>query len=230
MMQPLDHFHRNISAPDGHQYYCKDCHRRRKQQYRKHPPGPIIMHLEGKIYGRWFVASLSSIINQRSMWNCVCECGTRRVVVGTSLRFGSSRSCGCLSREITSNRCRLSIDEAVMSIQNAIIQGYKKRALSAGRPFTLTHQQILSIFSEDCFYCGAPPSNQRLKWRDKGFAYNGLDRFDNTGGYTLGNVVPCCRICNTAKMDMTPQFFLNWVRQVASRTASIVIDEESDVA
>jgi hypothetical protein len=29
-------------------------------------------------------------------WNCVCECGQRKVVTGSSLRSGNTRSCGCI--------------------------------------------------------------------------------------------------------------------------------------
>lgn len=30
-----------------------------------------------------------------SMWNCVCDCGTKRAVRGNDLRLGKSLSCGC---------------------------------------------------------------------------------------------------------------------------------------
>lgn len=33
------------------------------------------------------------------MWECLCECGTKHVVCGTSLRNGAIKSCGCLHRE-----------------------------------------------------------------------------------------------------------------------------------
>lgn len=32
-------------------------------------------------------------------WHCVCDCGERLAVVGRDLRNGTTRSCGCLSRE-----------------------------------------------------------------------------------------------------------------------------------
>lgn len=34
----------------------------------------------------------------RTMWWCRCKCGTRRAVAMTSLKDGTSRSCGCLQR------------------------------------------------------------------------------------------------------------------------------------
>lgn len=32
-------------------------------------------------------------------WNCVCECGTEKVVYGSTIRSGNSKSCGCLKAE-----------------------------------------------------------------------------------------------------------------------------------
>lgn len=33
-------------------------------------------------------------------WNCLCSCGSRRLVNAPSLKSGNTRSCGCLQREI----------------------------------------------------------------------------------------------------------------------------------
>ena len=35
-----------------------------------------------------------------TMWLCECECGTRKIVNGYSLRSGASKSCGCLQKKI----------------------------------------------------------------------------------------------------------------------------------
>ena len=35
-----------------------------------------------------------------AMWLCECECGTRKIVNGYSLRSGTSKSCGCLQKKI----------------------------------------------------------------------------------------------------------------------------------
>lgn len=39
-------------------------------------------------------------------WKCSCECGKTTTVIGTKLRQGTTRSCGCLNRELTSKRGR----------------------------------------------------------------------------------------------------------------------------
>src|SRR5215472_17416664 len=35
-----------------------------------------------------------------ALWECVCECGTRKIVAATYLTSGTSKSCGCLRREM----------------------------------------------------------------------------------------------------------------------------------
>ena len=45
--------------------------------------------------------------NDKPRWICSCDCRAEVVVHGSSLRGGTSRSCGCLSRELSTERCRL---------------------------------------------------------------------------------------------------------------------------
>jgi hypothetical protein len=46
------------------------------------------------------------------------------------------------------------------------------------------------------------------------YTYNGLDRVNNSKGYTRTNVVPCCIICNNAKRTLSLSEFLEWIGQV----------------
>ena len=66
-----------------------------------------------------------------------------------------------------------------------------------------------------------PRSSTRKESRRRGngdYTYNGIDRVDNTRGYTLDNVVPCCFKCNRAKDTMTKEEFLEWVGRVATHS------------
>lgn len=54
----------------------------------------------GMKFGRWTVLGvapnhITSGGYSVAMWDCVCECGTRRAVRGNDLRLGKSVSCGC---------------------------------------------------------------------------------------------------------------------------------------
>ena len=65
--------------------------------------------LTGKIFGRWTVLKqaedyISPGGNHYSQWLCECCCNnhTKTIVRGRHLKDGSSKSCGCLSKEVAS--------------------------------------------------------------------------------------------------------------------------------
>ena len=47
-----------------------------------------------------------------------------------------------------------------------------------------------------------------------GFLYSGIDRVNSQEGYVKNNCVPCCDKCNKAKMAMSRDEFLNWIKLV----------------
>jgi len=59
--------------------------------------------LSGLVFGRWTVLSFSEMRGKGiSYWDCVCECGTRRIVSGKTLKSGESCSCGCFHKDTVS--------------------------------------------------------------------------------------------------------------------------------
>lgn len=56
--------------------------------------------ISGKRYGRWTVIHRAGRNKCGQVtWLCVCDCGTKREVVGSNLRSGRSLSCGCMGAE-----------------------------------------------------------------------------------------------------------------------------------
>lgn len=41
---------------------------------------------------------------KKALWKCKCECGNEKIVRGSCLLYGDTKSCGCLSREMASAR------------------------------------------------------------------------------------------------------------------------------
>lgn len=68
--------------------------------------------LTGQTFTRWTVVSESSkrrvrpsgLVVGEVFWNCVCICGEERVILGSNLKYGGSRSCGCLPGDIARAR------------------------------------------------------------------------------------------------------------------------------
>lgn len=62
--------------------------------------------LTGQKFGRWTVIERAEDKYGKICWHCRCDCGNEKDVCVSSLTRGTSKSCGCLSRETTS-RVRL---------------------------------------------------------------------------------------------------------------------------
>lgn len=66
---------------------------------------PPRIDLTGQRFGRLVVEGFSHKGKDgHSMWKCRCECGNIKVINGTSLKYGRSKSCGCLHNELLSDR------------------------------------------------------------------------------------------------------------------------------
>lgn len=58
--------------------------------------------MTGLRFSRWTVLAESrndKTTSTATYWECVCDCGTKKIINGTSLRSGRSQSCGCLRDE-----------------------------------------------------------------------------------------------------------------------------------
>jgi len=61
---------------------------------------PKRLDLVGQKFGRLLVVEkVGKSKDGRIKWLCKCDCGTEIIVIGTSLKGGNTKSCGCLHRE-----------------------------------------------------------------------------------------------------------------------------------
>lgn len=79
----------------------------------------------------------------------------------------------------------------------SIKSGAKKRNIS----YNLTDDDVKSIISKPCVYCGKEIAE-------------GIDRVDSMKGYEKGNVVPCCGICNKMKNNYSLEFFKSHIEKI----------------
>ena len=133
-----------------------------------------------------------------------------------NLTSGQVRSCGCLARDVASQRAKEKRFPEGIPARNTVVQGYKKSAKKNNREWKLTDKDLKKLFEGDCFYCGLKPSNCRKTKSGDFFIYSGIDRKDNSKGYIKNNVVSCCRECNLAKAGRDFQEFLMWIQRLAN--------------
>ena len=58
----------------------------------------------GQKYNRLTVLSLSGTKNRRGMMLCRCDCGAEKKIEARRIRQGTTKSCGCLAREMSKSR------------------------------------------------------------------------------------------------------------------------------
>ncbi len=182
----------------------------------------------GNRYGRVVViAKGSKPTGQGAMWLCRCDCGKEFVTRGSALRKGDTQSCGCVAVEKL--RAAVMLPEGIAA-RNQTLRRLKANAAERGIEWELTDAQALEIMRQNCHYCGGGFSNLSSHPDFNGnFAYNGIDRVDNTKGYVTGNIVPCCKHCNIAKRDRTVGEFLEWIERVYQYSCLCKQEQECSV-
>lgn len=58
-----------------------------------------IEDLVGKKFSRLTVLLFLGIIKKKYLWECMCDCGNKKVVRGENIKNGTTKSCGCLIKE-----------------------------------------------------------------------------------------------------------------------------------
>lgn len=78
--------------------------------------------MTGRKFNRLKVIELDRVENGKTYWKCECDCKNIAVVEGNKLRNGHTKSCGCLSREVSRRQRKKNEYE--------IVDGYIKVKLS----------------------------------------------------------------------------------------------------
>lgn len=144
--------------------------------------GSTRLDLTGREFGRLTVLEYSHTVKKRVYWKCICECGARKTIVGTSLKSGHSRSCGCLFKETIVNRNKS--HELAHSPEYVIWGGIKTRCHNSN--------------AENYEYYGGRGISICPEWRDNFKKFledmgprpseeHSIDRIDNNGNYEPGN-------------------------------------------
>lgn len=91
-------------------------------------------------------------------------------------------------------------------------------AKSRGYEVNLSFDEFLELAKQNCYYCDEEPKERPgpKTWQAKA-KLNGIDRQDNTQGYTKSNSVPCCAQCNWAKKDLSMKEWEKWLQRIRKK-------------
>lgn len=152
--------------------------------------------------------------HHRSYFLFKCDCGKKKVILGSGVVSGNTKSCGCLSLEVKKAK-RLPSNHGEVT---AIILGYKRHAKTRKYDWLLSREDVNDIILKNCHYCNSTPKNiKTTKNSIEGLLYSGIDRVDNDRGYESDNCVPCCKQCNRAKGEMSKNEFIIWIKAMAEQ-------------
>lgn len=138
--------------------------------------------ISGKRFGKLTAKTLTKIGN-RSAWECVCECGTVRIVRNNNLLSGNTTSCGC-SRIGKLKPPRRPRSEYIDMPEYRVWKGIKQRCLNPSNPrFVFYGGRGITIckrwsdsFADFIGDMGRRPSDKHQ-----------LDRINNNAGYAPEN-------------------------------------------
>ncbi len=166
--------------------------------------------------------------NGDSVWNCLCDCGTYKLVKSNKLKIGATRSCGCLRKESLKVRMVKAINARRkytprISSARRIWQQYCRTDKCTTKNPNISFDDFFELSQINCFYCGATPNNKYNLFKysyykgsknaieNGNFIYNGLDRIDNAKLHVKKNCVSCCIICNRAKHTRSLDDMYNYI-------------------
>lgn len=135
-----------------------------------------------------------------AIWLCRCDCGVETEVYASALIRKNTISCGCA-------RLKMPPGEAAKRV---VFYRYKTAAKKFGG-LQIDKTNFYKIIESDCYYCGAAPYRVTASSGHGEYVCNGLDRVDNSLGYTLENCVSACGVCNHAKSVLPIKDFLAWI-------------------
>lgn len=100
---------------------------------------------------------------------------------------------------------------------------YREYADSAVRKnveFRITLEEFSDIVTKPCYYCKSYKETEVI----------GIDRIDSLKGYTMGNIVPACQMCNIMKNNLTTKEFIDHIELLYKNFVSTFKEEsiESD--
>ena len=169
-----------------------------------------------KPFGVLYVIDFYELRNHRSFFYCTCtKCGGNTIVRSDHLLKGPKSCTNCvnlLQKEISEQK----FPKSEKPYKDKYTS-YKINAKFNNRVFDFTQKEFIDLLKSNCTYCGTPNAF-------------GVDRIDNSIGYTKENSTACCKVCNQMKHMFSQDLFLKQVDKIFMyqlKQSSTTISKES---
>lgn len=139
--------------------------------------------LTGKRFGRYLVLNRDVRENKRKIWwNCICDCGTEKAVIGEHLKDGRVKSCGCWKGQAGS--------EHLKTHGMSKIPEYKTWLRMRHRCYNVNNQDYKDYGLRGITVCDEWLNDFPRFYSDMGrkpTEHHSIDRINNDSGYSPQN-------------------------------------------
>lgn len=168
--------------------------------------------LNGKQFDKLKVIELDGIYNHHAYYHCICSCGKRKSISGTSLISGKVKSCGCIRfknptyRYITGNE----------------FSAVRTRARLRKKEFSITISDIDNLYQKQNGKCALTGINivfntcKKLGTSKIIRGNASVDRKDSSKGYTVDNIQLIDKDVNFAKQAKSDEDFIKMCELVVN--------------
>lgn len=172
------------------------------------------LEIKGLRFGKLTaIEKLNSIIvgnknDKRIQWKFICDCGNEYITIGSYVKNGRIKSCGCdINRKDKNGNWK-----GYESISGSILGHYRKHAEKRGIEFNVDIKYLYEVLltqNYKCPYTGFELIMERkdVYCRTTINAY--LDRIDSNKGYINGNIQWVYKPINIMKGTMSHDEFIN---------------------
>jgi hypothetical protein len=152
-------------------------------------------------------------------WICRCDCGNEKTIVGTYLRNGHTKSCGCLPHAKGDKHQTFKGHKDIAGFfWGKIKKSAKKRQLE----FNITIEYIWDLYLKQEKKCAISGENLKMTNSFSDTQTNedaqtaSLDRIDSSKGYVIGNVQWVHKHVNMMKQNYPQDYFVKLCKKIAA--------------
>ena len=204
---------------------CKECISKYKHLRYK---ATTILKNSGNKYGKLTVISFVAVKESNtqsktraSIFKCKCDCGNIGEYIGSQLKSGVVKSCGCLIHDNIKKRNSKWTGTGGLSgtSWNRIVRNSinNRRAKRRNLLFTITKKEVWDLFLTQKGKCALSGIDlildigSRIKLQTAS-----LDRIDSAKGYTIDNVQWVHKDVNCMKMAFDEKYLIEMCRKIVS--------------
>lgn len=174
---------------------------------------------QGDLVGN-FIYIKSELIGKNKTHIGKCRCGNEIRFWKFSV-MQNQKSCGC-------GLDNVGFTKEQRRTFNSRLNSYKNGAKNRNLDWELSYEDFFNLTQANCTFCGLKPKkinyfanapslkkeSPNRNWDKYTINFNGVDRLDNSKGYTLENSVSCCIYCNRAKSDLSLDEFKERIKKI----------------